>query len=1544
MRSLSLSRSIKALLTLVALIAATSAEALVITEIHYHPKGAGDLARRNEFIEIYNEDADPRDVTEFSLTNGVSFTLQERTILDGHEYLVICADEDLIQALHGITNTVGNWSSVQSLDNGGERVTLSNPGGGIVSTVEFNDRGRWSSGADGTGHSLSLIDPYREIDDPDNWALSIESGGTPGEPNFPDGYTPPSVVFNEGLVNTAGVRWVELYNRSDAAVDLSGLYLSDDRENPAKAQIAANTVIQPGEWLTFEDSAMGLDFSLSPPMVDRIYVSLYDQPGDRVLDASTFSPDTTNPAVFGLSQARIPDGGVNVEPAADPTLGGANAQTVEDDVVISEINYHPIKEDPELEFVELCNRGTTEINLGGWAFDRGINFNIPDNTTLSPGEYLVVARNPTRFAQVYGPGPRVIGPSQDAMARELFGVLRNTGERIRLLDERGNTADTVSYRDGGEWSRWADGRGGTLELIDLWQDNSNPQAWDSSDDSGRAQVVSFEYTAKQNDAFADPDGHFFEGTSEIQLLNLDRGIVVIDDLEIPGEASSETIVDGVVIPLAHTWEYFKGESDPPANWHQLPEGEGVGPFVRGDCNNNGVVAGDIGDPLFLLFFSFAGGPAPFCMAACDADGNGQAGGDTSDALFLLTMNYLAGPTPPAPFPTCDRSNAADDLALGCEVPTTCLEGGFLTGPSPLGYGEQGLGTDLTDMRNSYLSLFVRTAFELPTPGAGEKFLLEMDYDDGFVAYVNGEEIARDNVNGSPPSISQQANGNREKGDVRVFDLTNRLDRFREGTNLLAIQIHNRRINSTDLWLSPRLLVSHEETLPSGWNMVPNGEFEEDLDEDWMSHGTHFRSGVTRSDPITGTGSLKLIAGGSGDQKVNRVERELAQPLVFGREYTVRLKARWVVGSQNILSQGFGFGLSDGSLELHVPEDLGTPGARNGVARNLGPVIDEVSQNPVFPAANQAVTVRARVYDHPQDGVASATLRYALNRSSNSFSEISMTGPDGDGFYTAIIPGQSSNTIVLFEIVASDGGGRPGRFPLDHTRRTHPLLLDPDNPTPGDFRWATYGHKSRSDSSLHDIQLWMDKDKEAFLYSRPVHSDDYVEATLVFEDRAIYYGCGFRFQGSFLSRGQSQYRVRMPDDNPLHGRIPRFNLDRDGFLVRDRLINYLIRWNNVGGMKAPYTIGTIARGSLNGRFSNSTLEMKEPPGRATLKSWFPDDDGGQLFEMDERSDMSDFTLRSGNRSSARWEYPPYTSFFLTTAEEEQSYRFYFNHRTLKNEDDFSSIIDTARFLDPSKTSDATFNAEVFDRFRVEEFLRVLTVRQNTGDFDTWGCIFGRSAYFYKGSVEDQWRLLPWDSDSSFGGDGRSVTTLLIPTSPTSPYEQSFDELERAYKQPAFRRCHYAIIKEMVDRQFDPDFLDPYIDALVAFGSTETKHARPGGYIDERADLLRDRIASTVFPQKSLEITTNGGLDFNAETNLATLDGDAPVEIRFLRIVRNGVEIPAEESPPGVEFSNTSVFGWALMDIPLVSGANTLEVLGFDRSGAVIDSDTIVVTAP
>ena len=95
--------------------------AIVLTEVHYHPPGTGEASRRLEFIEIFNEDPDPRDLTGFAFVDGVSFVFPERTILEGKSYLVVCADEDAIQQAYGIQNTVGNWSTVTALDNGGER-------------------------------------------------------------------------------------------------------------------------------------------------------------------------------------------------------------------------------------------------------------------------------------------------------------------------------------------------------------------------------------------------------------------------------------------------------------------------------------------------------------------------------------------------------------------------------------------------------------------------------------------------------------------------------------------------------------------------------------------------------------------------------------------------------------------------------------------------------------------------------------------------------------------------------------------------------------------------------------------------------------------------------------------------------------------------------------------------------------------------------------------------------------------------------------------------------------------------------------------------------------------------------------------------------------------------------------------------------------------------------------------------------------------------------------------------------------------------------
>ena len=91
----------------------------------------------------------------------------------------------------------------------------------------------------------------------------------------------------------------------------------------------------------------------------------------------------------------------------------------------------------------------------------------------------------------------------------------------------------------------------------------------------------------------------------------------------------------------------------------------VGPFLRGDCDGNGIVGGTPTEAIVLLNYAFRGAGAPGCVAACDAEANGSIG--ITDALRILRFSFLGQGQPDAPFPDCARSEAESDLALGCEV-------------------------------------------------------------------------------------------------------------------------------------------------------------------------------------------------------------------------------------------------------------------------------------------------------------------------------------------------------------------------------------------------------------------------------------------------------------------------------------------------------------------------------------------------------------------------------------------------------------------------------------------------------------------------------------------------------------------------------------------------------------------------------------------------------------------------------------------------------------------------------------------------------------
>ncbi len=125
------------------------------------------------------------------------------------------------------------------------------------------------------------------------------------------------------------------------------------------------------------------------------------------------------------------------------------------------------------------------------------------------------------------------------------------------------------------------------------------------------------------------------------------------------------------------------------------------------------------------------------------------------------------------------------------------------GATSIGYGDDDDVTVLDDMRNNYVTVYLRKEFEVADPAAIDRLFLSVDYDDGFVAYLNGTQGVRENVGST--AYNATASGGHEAGTPVDFDLTSRIGLLDPGTNVLAIQAHNTSLGSSDLTIRPVLI-------------------------------------------------------------------------------------------------------------------------------------------------------------------------------------------------------------------------------------------------------------------------------------------------------------------------------------------------------------------------------------------------------------------------------------------------------------------------------------------------------------------------------------------------------------------------------------------------------------------------------------------------------------------------------------------------------------------------------------------------------------------
>ncbi|MFV1885356.1 MAG: CotH kinase family protein [Balneola sp.] len=150
------------------------------------------------------------------------------------------------------------------------------------------------------------------------------------------------------------------------------------------------------------------------------------------------------------------------------------------------------------------------------------------------------------------------------------------------------------------------------------------------------------------------------------------------------------------------------------------------------------------------------------------------------------------------------------------ISNSWIEPGFndsdwLTAPFGFGYGDN---DDNTEVPNGTISVFTRTSFSIEDTSVINGLMFHIDFDDGYIAYLNGVEISRFNITGdSPVSYDTQANDfitdpwlvrGEELPAIDLFEFKNVLT---EGENILAIQVHNNSAQSSDMSLIPFLSVS-----------------------------------------------------------------------------------------------------------------------------------------------------------------------------------------------------------------------------------------------------------------------------------------------------------------------------------------------------------------------------------------------------------------------------------------------------------------------------------------------------------------------------------------------------------------------------------------------------------------------------------------------------------------------------------------------------------------------------------------------------------------
>jgi outer membrane protein assembly factor BamB len=148
--------------------------------------------------------------------------------------------------------------------------------------------------------------------------------------------------------------------------------------------------------------------------------------------------------------------------------------------------------------------------------------------------------------------------------------------------------------------------------------------------------------------------------------------------------------------------------------------------------------------------------------------------------------------------------------------------GWRVGQAGFGYTYKDVKTTLGDMQGRYAVVYCRKTFNIDDVGKVASVALGVRYDDGAIAYLNGQEVLRLNVKQGSGARAKNV-GSHQAGAYEHYEISTGGALLRRGENVIAVEGHNRAAGSSDFAIEPYLLVRTKDAERPGGRGKPIDE-------------------------------------------------------------------------------------------------------------------------------------------------------------------------------------------------------------------------------------------------------------------------------------------------------------------------------------------------------------------------------------------------------------------------------------------------------------------------------------------------------------------------------------------------------------------------------------------------------------------------------------------------------------------------------------------------------------------------------------------------